>query len=286
MKDLIAMMIALLIATTLSAQKPYIEWANIPAGTFTMGSPETEVDRSIGETQHQVTLSAFKMSKYEVTVAQFKAFVDATGYKTDAEKGTGGIMGSAKWKDGKVEFKEGINWQCDIIGNLRLSTEYNHPVIHVSWNDAIAFAKWIGCRLPTEAEWEYACRAGTSTPFNTGSNLTTAQANYCGNIPYDNHPTGDYIGNTMPVGSFTPNVWGLYDMHGNVWEWCSDRYGDYKITGQTNPQGRSKGTRRVIRGGSWCMSAGACRSANRLDFNPNIRNFDIGFRLVALEPTK
>lgn len=229
MKDLIAMMITLLIATTLSAQKPIIEWASIPAGAFTMGSPASEVDRGSYETQHQVTLSAFKMSRYEVTVAQFKAFVDATGYKTDSEKGTGGIMGSAKWKDGKVEFKKGINWQCDIIGNPRLSTEYNHPVIHVSWNDATAFAKWIGCRLPTEAEWEYACRAGTSTPFNTGSNLTTAQANYCGNIPYDNNPTGNYIGNTMPVGSFTPNAWGLYDMHGNVWEWCSDRYGDYKI---------------------------------------------------------
>ena len=286
MKGLLGIIIGLLIITTLSAQKPTIEWTNIPAGTFTMGSPENEVGRSVNETQHQVTLSAFKMSKYEVTVAQFKAFVDATRYKTDAEKGTGGVMGSAKWKDGKVEFKKGINWQCDGLGNPRLSTEYNHPVIHVSWNDAVAFAKWIGCRLPTESEWEYACRAGTTTPFNTGSNLTTAQANYCGDLPCNNNPKGEYRGNTMPVGSFAPNAWGLYDMHGNVWEWCCDLYGDYKVAAQTNPRGLARGSHHVIRGGGWCMYAEACRSANRLDFHPYIRDFSRGFRLVATESSK
>ena len=184
-------------------------------------------------------------------MAQFKAFVDATGYKTDADKGTGGEIGSAIWTGAKFEYKAGVNWQCDVKGNPRLSTEYNHPVIHVSWNDAVAFAKWMGCRLPTESEWEYACRAGTTTPFNTGTNLTTAQANYNGNYPYNNNPKGEYRGNTMQAGSFAPNLWGLYDIHGNVWERCSDWYGDYPAVAQTNPQGTKTGSNRVIRGGSW-----------------------------------
>ena len=154
------------------AQKPVIDWAFIPAGTFTMGSPRNEVGRTKDEIQHQVTLSAFKMSKQEVTVKQFKAFVDATGYKTDAEKGTGGRKGSSVWKYGEEMFtkkwllvgQDDANWRYDISGIIRPESEYNHPVIHVSWNDAKAFADWMGCRLPTEAEWEYACRAGSSTP--------------------------------------------------------------------------------------------------------------------------
>jgi len=218
LKSLIALMVTLLIATScVRHQKPAIEWASIPAGTFTMGSPTTEVDRFDIETQHQVTLSAFKMSKQEITVAQFKAFVDATGYVTDADKGT---LFSGSYIS-IYENKAGVNWKCDVNGNPRPVTEYKHPVIHVSWNDAKAFADWMGCRLPTEAEWEYACRARTKTPFNTWSNLATAEANYNGNYPYNNHPSGQYREKTMPVGSFAPNVWGLYDMHGNVWEWCS-----------------------------------------------------------------
>ena len=187
LKSLLTIFVTMLITTNVPAQKPVIAWANIPAGTFTMGSPIAEVDRFANETEHQVTLSAFKISKYEITVGQFKAFVDATGYKTDADKGTGGVSGSAIWTGTQFEFKEGVNWKCDVKGNLRPATEYNQPVIHVSWNDAVAFADWMGCRLPTEAEWEYACRAGTTTPFNTGDNYTTSQANYNGNYPYNNN---------------------------------------------------------------------------------------------------
>jgi formylglycine-generating enzyme required for sulfatase activity len=147
-------------------------------------------------------------------------------------------------------------------------------VINISWDDATAFAKWMGCRLPTEAEWEYACRAGSTTPFNTGENLTTSQANYGSD-------------QTRTVGTLTSNAFGLYDMHGNVWEWCSDWHGDYPSSPQTNPKGPSDGpltTLRVIRGGSWNDKAPHfCRSASRNKNRPGSVYLNIGFRLVSLE---
>jgi len=263
------------------AIKPSIEWADIPAGTYTMGSPMSEINRSDDETQHKVTLSAFKISKYEVTVGQFKAFVDATGYLTDADKGIGMAKGSVITED--QQPTKGVNWTCDENGNKRNDSLFDFPVIHVSWNDAIAFAKWMGCRLPTEAEWEYACRAGSNTPFNTGSNLTTMQANYNGNYPYGQNEKSVNRGKIMPVGSFSPNAWGLYDMHGNVFEWCSDWIARYDTVPQHNPKGPKpevKVIARVCRGGSWLPGAGFCRSAFRNSYKPFRRNNTLGFRLV------
>ena len=231
-----------------SVKKPTIEWASIPAGTFTMGSPASEVDRTSNETQHQVTMSAFKMSKYETTFEQYDMFCEATGREKPSDE---------DWGRG------------------------NRPVIDVSWDDATAFAEWMGCRLPTEAEWEYACRAGTTTPFNTGSNLTTSQANYDGNYPYNNNAKGEYREKTMPVGSFAPNTWGLYDMHGNVREWCSDWYGAYSTGAQTSPKGPVSGSDRVRRGGSWSGGAWFCRSAYRGDCSPAGRDDLMGIRLVS-----
>ena len=214
-----------------------IAWVSIPAGTFLMGSPESEVDRDEDEIQHLVPLSAFKMSKNEITFAQYDLFCEKTGFEKPEDEG---------WGRG------------------------DRPVINVSWDDANAFATWMGCRLPTEAEWEYACRAGTTSPFNTGSNLTTDQANF------DYH-----LGKTMPVGSYPANAWGLHDMHGNVWEWCSDWYGDYSSSAQTNPTGPSTGSDRVDRGGSWGNDAHSCRSAFRNLNAPSIRSYYLGFRLVV-----
>jgi formylglycine-generating enzyme required for sulfatase activity len=229
--------------------RPAVEWVSIPAGTFTMGSPSYEIDRESDEgPQHSVSLSGFQMSKHEVTFAQYDAFCDATGRRKPSDNG---------WGRG------------------------NRPVINIDWNDATAFAQWMGCRLPTEAEWEYACRAGTTSPFNTGSCLSRRQANYNGDNPYSTCAKGTYFQKTMPVGSFAPNAWGLYDMHGNVYEWCSDWYGDYSKFEHFNSNGPTKGTFKIIRSGFWGSDGKYSRSANRNSSSPSNRSNNIGFRLVS-----
>lgn len=250
MKKNILIMTFISLGLVATAQtKPVIEWINIPAGTFTMGSPKSEVDREDGETQHKVTLSAFKMSKYEVTFEQYDMFCDATGRQKPNDQG---------WGRGK------------------------RPVIYVTWDDANAFAAWMGCRLPTEAEWEYAARATSTKPFNTGNNLPASRANYDGNSPYNNNATGESRGKTLPVGSLAPSLWGLHEMHGNVWEWCNDWYSDdYALSAQTNPKGPSSGSARVCRGGSFLSEASSCRSACRLGHGSGESSGDLGFRLVG-----
>ena len=234
-----------------------IEWADIPAGTFMMGSPASEAERFSEEYQHQVSLNGFKMSKYEITFEQYDAFCEATIRIKPNDEG---------WGRGK------------------------RPVINVSWEDAVAFTQWIGggSRLPTEAEWEYTCRAGTTTPFNTGNKLTTSQANYEGNNP-NNNAKGVSRKQTLTVGSFSPNAWGVYDMHGNVSEWCLDWYDEnyYKKSPTSNPQGPSSGNERVHRGGSWqntvVFSDGFgedCRSAIRNLHSPTDFDDNIGFRVI------
>jgi formylglycine-generating enzyme required for sulfatase activity len=137
-----------------------------------------------------------------------------------------------------------------------------------------------GYRLPTEAEWEYACRAGTDTPFHFGQHFSTDWGNYDGNFPYHDSPKGEYRRATLPVASFPPNPWGLYDMHGNVWEWCHDRYRPYPDGPVVDPVGPEKGLDIVARGGSWASFACYCRSAFRFAFYPFYRNCSVGFRVA------
>jgi formylglycine-generating enzyme required for sulfatase activity len=221
--------------------------------------------------------------------------VNATGYKTTAETSGGGYV----WTSNDWETKADASWK-----NPYFSQQDNQPVVLVSWYDAVNYCNWRsqqesltlaytikgtdvkmnsgakGYRLPTEAEWEYACRAGTTTPFSTGNNITTNQANYDGNYPYNGNAEGVYREKTTPVGSFAANAWGLHDMHGNVWEWCWDWYDDYDSAAQTDPMGASSGSSRVLRGGSWYGSGQHVRSACRDDVAPSYRNLELGFRLL------
>ena len=230
-----------------------IEFANIPAGKFLMGSPETEKERIQDETQHEVTLTqGFRMGVHEVTQAQYEL-----------------VMGQ-----NPSHFKGATL-----------------PVEEVSYKDALAFCQKLSdlpaekvagrkYRLPTEAEWEYCCRAGTSTPFHFGNELNGTQANCDGTFPYGTTKQGPYLKKTSPVGSYPANAWGLHDMHGNVYEWCQDWYGDYPKDSIKDPQGSSSGELRVLRGGSWDDVARSCRAGRRNRNSPGTHDINCGFRLL------
>jgi formylglycine-generating enzyme len=265
----------------------------VQGGTFQMGSNDGDSDE---KPVHSVTLSSFYMGKYEITVAQFKAFIDDDGYKTDAEKDDGSYI----WSGSKWEKKAGINWRHDAEGNTRPSSQYNHPVIHVSWNDATAYCAWLSrktsktYRLPTEAEWEYAAGNGSKhTKYSWGNgdpslSKGASVADETGAKKYGWTRNATYIfmnytdgfEATAPVGSFAANDLGLYDMSGNVWEWCSDWNDAYSSSAQQNPMGATTGSYRVNRGGSWYDGPTNCRVANRSDGTPTNRSYDLGFRLV------
>jgi formylglycine-generating enzyme required for sulfatase activity len=230
-----------------------------------MGSPANEVSRESNEMQHYVTVSSFYMGKYLVTQKEYQ---EVMGANPSEFKGDNLPVEQVSWYDA-------VNY-CNCLSQREgLTPSYTVNGENVTWNQNAN-----GYRLPTEAEWEYACRAGTTTPFSTGNNITTSQANYNGNSPYNNYAKGTYREKTTVVGSFSPNPWGLYDMHGNVWEWCWDLYGSYVSWSLTNPSGPVSGTSRVLRGGSWFGSSRLLRSAYRIDVNPSFKYYYIGFRLV------
>lgn len=265
-----------------------MKFVRIPKGTFKMGSPMSDKDRYENETQHEVTLSRdFYMGLYEVTRGQFRKFVEDTGYKTEAEEGDGAYGWNSK---GKEEYEKNKDFIWRTAGYDQTD---DHPVVNVSWNDAARFAEWQSkkdgqkYRLPTEAEWEYACRAGTTTKFYIGSNAEewpkfANVADGTARKLFPNRSTlsaEDGYTYSAPVGKYKPNPFGLYDMAGNVFEWCQDWMGDYPTGSATDPTGPLIGARRVYRGGSWVSPRVLLRSADRNGFKPSFRSNDLGFRL-------
>jgi formylglycine-generating enzyme required for sulfatase activity len=282
----------------------------IPAGEFMMGNGETP-DATVefakqtewknkptreaftGEyPQHFVQISQpFYMGIYEVKVSEFRQFVERTGYKTEAERdgfgGTGVLLDvTPTHRDPKFNWKTWGTNQSD-----------NHPVVNLTWNDCSRFCEWLSkteskrYRLPSEAEWEYACRARSKTRFFFGDD--PAKLTQFGNIAdkalkskwaeLKGSETSDHYAMTCPVGQFPGNAFGLYDMHGNAWEWCADWYGEdyYSHSSARDPTGPQSGTYRVARGGSWCNSPTSCRTAHREPLEPSSRYNFLSFRVIC-----
>jgi eukaryotic-like serine/threonine-protein kinase len=269
----------------------------IPSGQFEMGSLAGKGNEN-EHPQHEVRINAFYLGATEVTRGQFRHYVDATGYRTDAEKsGVGGEGWNAEI--GKFEHHPRYTWR-----NTGFEQTDDHPVVNVSWNDAMAFCEWLSrvedktYRLPTEAEWEYACRAGTTTDYWTGDDpeALASVANVADATAKSRYPNWrtirarDGYVYTAPVGEFQPNSFGLFDMHGNVWEWCQDPYDAqfYSRSPMVNPRGPAEGTLRVLRGGSWIewrpVFRHDPRSAARNGEPPDYRGMNVGFRLAGDVP--
>ena len=240
-----------------------LEMVMIPSGSFIMGSPETEEGSTDDERpQHQVTIKAFCLGKYQVTQAQWKAVAAFPQVNRELKPDPSRFKGD------------------------------NRPVESVSWEDAVEFCDRLSkhtkrqYRLPSEAEWEYACRAGTTTPFHFGKTITTDLANYDGESTYGQGPKGVYRKETTEVGSFgVANNFGLYDMHGNVWEWCQDdwhnNYEGAPTDGSAWLDNEESSNRKLLRGGSWDGNPGNCRSAYRGSYFLDNDDLNIGFRVVC-----
>nr|VFK38624.1 MAG: Formylglycine-generating enzyme, required for sulfatase activity, contains SUMF1/FGE domain [Candidatus Kentron sp. SD] len=257
------------------------EMVVIPAGGFLMGLPESEKERDSDEgPQHWVDIPRpFALGVTEVTLGEFRAFVESTGYRTDSEQGEG----CYGWTGSSFEQDKKYNWR-----NPGFEQDEKHPVACVNWNDATAYAEWLSretgkkYRLPTESEWEYAARAGTTTPFSTGECIHTDQANYNGNYDYADcgTRTGVYRQKTVPAGSLPANPWGLHEMHGNVWEWTCSLYKNPYDGSEQRCTFKDINRFRVLRGGSWINIPRWLRSAGRNWNIPDGANNYVGFRLA------
>ena len=225
---------------------------------FKMGSPESEPERSKNETRHDVTLTeGYWIADTACTQELWQSVMGdkPSDFKDDPDgKSSKRPVEQVSWED--------CTWFCE------------------SLNDVFGQVSCEGFRLPTEAEWENACRCGTETPFSFGENITTEQVNYHGNYPYAEAAKGQYLAKTVPVKDLPANPWGIHEMHGNVYEWCKDWYGEYVTSNVVDPGGPENGTSHVLRGGSWIYDARRARSAFRYDGEPGDRDDFVGFRLV------
>ncbi|MEM6990548.1 MAG: formylglycine-generating enzyme family protein [Myxococcota bacterium] len=262
----------------------------VPAGEFTMGTDDGHPNE---RPAHRVRITQpYYLGKHEVTQAEFRRFVEATSYKTTAERDGGAKV----WTDGKWAVDEAASWKSVFVGARR-------PVVAVTWHDAVAFCEWLTASerragslrpgesyaLPTEAQWEWAARAGTDKRYFG----TADRAEVCtfGNVPdraADDAgfgrsfvPCNDNVGiGTAEVGAFSANAWGLHDMMGNVWEWVRDGYGTYHREAQLDPDGRLEADKRVVRGGSWSGKISGLRVTHRDGYVPDLRGGAVGFRVV------
>ena len=264
------------------------EMVSIPGGSFRMGDLSGD-GRDWEKPVHSVTVPAFSMGKYEVTVGQFRRFVEATGYRTEAERNTDGNQGCSIYAGEGWEYTAGTSWR-----NPGFSVGDKHPVVCVSWDDAQAFVKWLNgeaggdFRLPSESEWEYAVRAGSSTKYHFGNDESQLcrygnHADSGTDFDWKNESCSDGVGKrTAEVGRYQPNSFGLYDMHGNVWEWVEDCWNDSYAGAPSDGSAWTSGdcSLRVVRGGSWLFEPWYLRSALRSWFIRSFRFANLGFRLA------
>ncbi len=245
----------------------------IPAGSFIIGSPTNEVGRSTNETRHTVTLTrGFFMGKYPVTQANYSSLMNTNPAYFNTNNG---FVRDLNRPVEQVDWSDATNY----CGKL---TQQERAAGHI-------FATW-SYRLPTEAEWEYACRAGTTTPFYYGNDLLSGLANFNGQYEYVGgvgtvfNSGGVVLNRTVAVGGYAPNARGLYDMAGNVWEWCQDWFGNFSTNSVTDPPGPGAGTMRVFRGGALNVIGRDCRSASRSGYFPSENLNTVGFRVVLAGP--
>lgn len=262
-------------ASFTQAYEPSVIW--VEGGTFVMGNASSD-GGSVEKPEHEVTLDGFSIGKYELSVGEFRAFVEASGYKTEAELGDGSYG-----YDGKSWNKiKSANWRYTVDG-FSLADK-SHPVIHVSWNDAVAYCKWLSTqtgnkyRLPTEAEWEYAARGGKKS-----NRFTYSGSNILGDVGWYSDNSGS---KTHAIGQKQANELGIYDMSGNVWEWCSDWFDEkyYRRSLEESPTGPEKGKQRVVRGGCWRSDPNQIRTVFRSSATPTEGFYSIGFRIVTNNP--
>ena len=261
-----------------AACKEYIdgvcfEMVFVPGGEFGMGSNAFCSDE---KPVHQEIIKSFWFCKTEVTMRQFKLFIDKTGYVTDAEKGDG----SYSWTDNGWSKQENVSWRCDERGKLRGDKDLDYPVVHISWNDAMAFCKWLSgitgkiWRLPTEPEWEYAAGGGHACREIWAG---TDDEKALGRFAWYRSNSAERI---HKVAKKDPNKLGLLDMSGNVCELCSEWYGHYEGNELFDPSGPSSETDRAVRGGSWLYDSCYCRASFRDFCTPVHRDGNLGFRMV------